>query len=90
VGRELGEVERDEELPDGNDGPGPEKCRAARSQAKVEKRKGPGGDRDVRERDSKVGEEAQRTPEFLSVAKLLQKCRILLVLLALGYLASAM
>ena len=69
---EFSEVQCDDELSNCNNEPCPEKCRATCQDTKIKQGKRAGGDRDVGESYREVGEEAQRAPQLLLVAKLLQ------------------
>src|ERR1700677_1104095 len=65
----LGEVERDDELAERDDRPGPDEHPAQGGQAQREQGEDAGRRRDVAERDRERAEQPERALEFLVVAE---------------------
>jgi len=69
VAGNFGEVERDDDLANRHDGPGPDEHAAQRDEAKGEEREDTGRRRDIAERRGEGTEESEGSVQFLLVAK---------------------
>src|SRR5260370_849768 len=69
VGGELGEVERDDELAEGNQWPAPEKSRAAKSESQKVQGEDARRRRDVGKGDGEAGVDPQSPPQLRLVAE---------------------